>query len=220
VFEETQHLLRRRVIGMPSSFHALCHVLSGALPRDVIRVARNLVSELERDPRLHSVTRALIVAELAEKCHGTSTAAKNSPEPRGREAVLEYVESLAELDGSAGALLAACADFPTTRAAALPRDDDEGRTLADLGYELNAFVYYCAGVAETFGPSASSGTLRQAAQRGDFEELARARQEFALHDSVAWRRLSGLRSRDGFATPLPNPREAAHTHALARSAEA
>lgn len=38
------HLLNGRVIGLPSAFVALCYVLSGGLPRDLLRLARNVFS--------------------------------------------------------------------------------------------------------------------------------------------------------------------------------
>src|SRR6266568_2734097 len=37
---ESGDLLEHRVIGLPAAFLALCHVLSGGLPRDLLRVAR------------------------------------------------------------------------------------------------------------------------------------------------------------------------------------
>jgi hypothetical protein len=40
--EQAQDLLDYRVAGLPASFTALCYVLSGGLPRDLFRVARNI----------------------------------------------------------------------------------------------------------------------------------------------------------------------------------
>jgi hypothetical protein len=40
--EQAQDLLDYRVVGLPASFNALCYVLSGGLPRDLFRVARNI----------------------------------------------------------------------------------------------------------------------------------------------------------------------------------
>lgn len=48
-FEEAVQLLRRRVVGMAPPFVGLCYVLSGGLPREVIRTAREAVVVAE-DP--------------------------------------------------------------------------------------------------------------------------------------------------------------------------
>jgi len=42
-FEAASSLLRSRVAGLPRSLIALCHALSGGLPRDLIRATRSLI---------------------------------------------------------------------------------------------------------------------------------------------------------------------------------
>jgi hypothetical protein len=42
-FESCRYLLRRRIAGMPDSLIAFCEVMSGGLPRDLIRTARSVV---------------------------------------------------------------------------------------------------------------------------------------------------------------------------------
>jgi hypothetical protein len=44
---DAERLLRRRIIGMPVGFLCLCYALSGGLPRDLIRVAREVVQVAE-----------------------------------------------------------------------------------------------------------------------------------------------------------------------------
>lgn len=42
-YEQSEELLFKRVTGVPRPFTALCHVLAGGLPRDLVRAARALV---------------------------------------------------------------------------------------------------------------------------------------------------------------------------------
>ncbi|HKG01873.1 MAG TPA: hypothetical protein VKB03_01720 [Conexibacter sp.] len=197
-FEETQRLLRRRVIGMPPSFHALCHCLSGAVPRDVIRVARSLVAELRASEELPVVATRLVRAELRAKCRATAIAVNARGRSEGCAAVLEQAaatEALATPDVGAAALFGMCRDFGRTDAARLERVTDADvaqRPLADLAAELNTFVRYCAVVLELFGTGVTVEALLQAADAGHFERLAEARQGFMLDYTVAWARLDRI----------------------------
>jgi hypothetical protein len=42
-YRHSEQLLFKRVIGVPRPFTALCHVLAGGLPRDLVRTARALI---------------------------------------------------------------------------------------------------------------------------------------------------------------------------------
>jgi ABC-type polar amino acid transport system ATPase subunit len=53
-FDTSRHMLTDRVLGLPMQFHALCHVLSGGLARELMRTARDLV---ERSCWMHSCWR-------------------------------------------------------------------------------------------------------------------------------------------------------------------
>jgi hypothetical protein len=60
-------LLDRRVIGLPASFIALCYVLSGGLPRDLLRIARTIFSVksgASKELGLAEVTENVIQDEL------------------------------------------------------------------------------------------------------------------------------------------------------------
>ena len=70
-FEEAQALLERRVVGLPVPFQVLCYCMSGGLPRDLIRVARELVHQGPRPDRqpatLTELAEVLLAAELEGK---------------------------------------------------------------------------------------------------------------------------------------------------------
>lgn len=204
--DETGHLLRRRVVGMPTSFHALCHCLSGAVPRDVIRVARSVIAEVRGtesrpgDGHLASVATQLVRAELRSKCRATAIAVGGCAERDGRPAALGYVatvEALAEEEDGldARALLATANGFGGTAAGRLESSDGQRgahASPADLAAELNAFVRYCAVVLLLFGEGVTSTSLSEANGRGAFELLAKARQGFVLDPTVASMRLDAV----------------------------
>jgi hypothetical protein len=65
-------LLDRRVLGLPAAFTALCYVLSGGLPRDLLRIARSIFT-IERGTDLDCVTERIISDELLELEHRVIT---------------------------------------------------------------------------------------------------------------------------------------------------
>ncbi|HKN55551.1 MAG TPA: hypothetical protein VJX66_23850 [Amycolatopsis sp.] len=87
-FTQSRRLLRRRVIGMPEQFVALAHVMSGGLPRDLIRVARDLVALLRvseafgRDAGLRR--RTARAAHVAGVRAPTPDRSASGPAPAGR----------------------------------------------------------------------------------------------------------------------------------------
>jgi len=70
--EESIALLERRFTGFPCAFLALCHCLSGAIPRDLVRAARTLV-DARRDTwqeELELLVRAVISSETTVYLRG------------------------------------------------------------------------------------------------------------------------------------------------------
>ena len=66
-FNESEELLAKRIIGLPRPFVALCYILAGGLPRDLIRSARMLVEASNRlgENALPALTSTLVGYELA-----------------------------------------------------------------------------------------------------------------------------------------------------------
>jgi hypothetical protein len=65
-YRHSEQLLFKRVTGVPRTFIALCHVLAGGLPRDLVRAARALMdaSPADGERSLADVAGALIGREL------------------------------------------------------------------------------------------------------------------------------------------------------------
>lgn len=87
--DDSKLLLQRRAIGMNVPFLCLCHCLSGGLPRDLIRVARELLERSRvrgASQELTDLTRALITADMDRKLRAIEIAAAEvAPEPRVRD---------------------------------------------------------------------------------------------------------------------------------------
>lgn len=74
---EAAEILDKRVTGLPAAFIALCYVLSGGLPREVLRIARAVFSAVENGTSvtLAQVTDHVIAGELHELKHRTLASA-------------------------------------------------------------------------------------------------------------------------------------------------
>jgi hypothetical protein len=68
---ESLELLQRRLIGIPDRWVIVCHVLAGGLPRDIIRLARKLLSYSQIDGC--GPERRLIYGEVAVKVRALET---------------------------------------------------------------------------------------------------------------------------------------------------
>lgn len=72
--EQSLEVIRRRVVGFPDVFIALCHCVSGGVPRDLVRAARTLI-ELREDGQpndLPTLSKALVDAEIDSLRRGLS----------------------------------------------------------------------------------------------------------------------------------------------------
>jgi hypothetical protein len=198
----SKRLLQRRAIGMSVPFLCLCHCLSGGLPRDLIRVARELL-ELSRAPQasrdLPHLTRALVASELERKRRAVVVAAAEVGLEPWTGRFLDAVEAT-RTAATPEALLA------TSRMLAeSPRDashDGAGEAaearaiLSRLRLELATYLYYCATLTQFFDAELTEERLKAAEEATDaagIHQLARARQAFAVSPRVAWSTISTFR---------------------------
>jgi hypothetical protein len=72
-YRNSEELLFKRITGVPRPFLALCHVLAGGMPRDLVRAARALIDVAQRveEKTLANMTRALVRREF-ESLRGSS----------------------------------------------------------------------------------------------------------------------------------------------------
>lgn len=202
--ERSQELLRRRVIGLPQPFIALCHCLSGGLPRDLIRVCRELVGAaalVEPPVTLSEACAAVTGSDLsgkvralgsaAQRLHDETQAVKFLEEMRPYEGGVEGADRLliwSEQLWAAG----------TTQASVDPKITDPALVgarlqLMRLHVELSAYTYYLATMRQVFSAAMNGEKARSAEEHGRFDLLAKARQAFEVDPAIARSRISTVR---------------------------
>jgi hypothetical protein len=189
--DESLALLRRRVTGFPDLFLALCHVLSGGVPRDSMRAARGLV-DARRDVgqnELADITAGVVNHQLSTYRNGFLARPgtdRLDPDFVGLIADPGWPGTGASLTSAVGALLD-------------PRYDamDPART------ELAAVVYYYATVLDVFGARSEHLVSALAGpsdvRREHLAQLAAVRGLIGLSPAMAIAQLNLLRR--GFALP-------------------
>jgi len=191
-YRHSEQLLFKRLTGVPRPFIALCHVLAGGLPRDLVRAARALidVTPAMGEKRLPDVAGELIGREL--------------------EAVRQAsIRQLAENEGPAP-LLAALHDrqWPGatprqfTEAAlqmAQTAREAESDATRQLAQELVVSLSFCATALEAFGPAALDRLVTGLKDRNYviIDDLAAARYAMRLSVGLAHQLLDQYRLRNG-----------------------
>jgi len=209
-FDAIQGLLRKRVVGMPVQFAGICHILGGGLPRDVIRVAREL-SEQETNTDLGNVAAALFATHLNSKREAARVAIRRLASPKRALLLSRWLRSLPD-DADVQAVVERCRLFPIEFVAPLgplPANDPEQakdrEEAMGIALEVVTFAYFGVTLAEFMH---ALGTPRQgqlAADRGYFDDLAEARQAFTVNPGEAWEMISAFRSDHLDAGPVDFP---------------
>ena len=197
----SKRLLRRRAIGMTAPFLCLCHCLSGGLPRDLIRVAREML-ELSRisqsGQKLADLTSAMITRDMNRKWRERVIAAADFGLEPHTDQFLDKIRTIQSVT-TPKALLVAChtladlvREFPSD-----PGGAREGRLkLAKLHFEVAAYYYYCATLMQFFNSDLSEERLKTAEDEPSemsIDQLARVRQAFAVSPQLAWSMSSEFR---------------------------
>jgi hypothetical protein len=210
-------LMRRRVIGMPEAFLCLCHVISGGLPRDLIRAARDLVSlakgKEESSHTLEDLTRAMVGADLARKIHAIEVAALRIDfEPEVGMFICTLHQALARApDPTADSLLDEV-DRISDGISSSASDPDPVRSaheeLNQLSLEMAAYIYFCTTLIEIFDNSLVQEAVERLSDStgdGSLSRLAQVRSQFSVNPRLAWSTTSAFRQAHGLAVkPYPN----------------
>ncbi|GAA3575601.1 hypothetical protein GCM10022222_70310 [Amycolatopsis ultiminotia] len=178
-------LLNSRILWFPEPFACLCHSLSGGLPRELIRIARQVISA---DGSLSAAAERVVAQDLAGKRAGLRTVvARGDHDDELASRLVRHVEAHA----------APVASVLVDAAAAPPVDPQPGLVeLSRLQVETLGYLYYLGTVLETFGPNFAEADLQRGHTPGDgsFDTLASARQLFAVNARLAWLTLNAFRT--------------------------
>jgi hypothetical protein len=181
-FESCRYLLRRRIAGIPDSLIAFCEVMSGGLPRDLIRMARSVVEvsasgqKKVEDLTLSVVNSQVDILRSAFIAEMTGHAASSSGS--------HFPESLLQNDwrgSSAQPILTLL----------------EGETGASFPVPVSAAVYFYATVAEIFSSKPLNSQCFLSGYRLEntdwIDRLAQARNMIGVNGDVAWELISHFR---------------------------
>jgi hypothetical protein len=216
---EAERLLRRRVIGMPVAFLCLCYVFSGGLPRDLIRVARDVVG-LAHAPsatgELGELASALVRRDVLRKVQAIRVAVQAVAYEPQAGMLVEMLDAASEdlLQASAGddsQIELILQKILEPNALYVRVEEGDGAVLEKLDelrrlrIELAAYLYFCISVLSFFGVELASDDLAKAEESNGpdgVRRLAKARQAFSGSPRRAWIDVSAFRAAWGLEESL------------------
>lgn len=199
---ETTALLQRRLVGMPIPFIMLCHCVAGALPRDVVRVAREVVAlnaEQAAHRTLGEVASRIMAADFEAKVRSALVVASGMPRDPATERLLAWLGSLQSEPVTAERLLATCRSAGDELGDAVGGDAGD---VARLSREMVAFCLFAGTLLEVFADERTPLELKLAYEANEdgrrrIDGLAVGRQAFSLSPEAAWRAIAQFRADQG-----------------------
>jgi hypothetical protein len=193
-FEAASSLLRSRVAGLPRPVIALCHVLSGGLPRDLIRAVRSLIDVCAKG-RSHvaDLCEAMVKEEIDTLKSACLSALAADPDQLNRTGLLSRL-----LETS----------WPGTSCRALLHVLDQDLRRPETPRNFCVAVYFYATVSEVFGPGLTAtidalrardsirtaGAVSHQADESSIDRLAHARNALSGNPDVAWELITRFRT--------------------------
>jgi hypothetical protein len=189
--EESRAVLESRVVGLPVPYQCLCHCLAGGLPRDLIRITRELVHQAHatETDSLSELTAAVVGAELRAKAAGAIEVSRGLGGEND-----DHLQKWLDAQGDAFA-------GPETLREIVSRLWGGSSPIA---LELGTFDYYAATILELFGDDRDLAVSLQADADPTsidrravevVETMARARQQFSISPGLAWERIAEAREK-------------------------
>jgi hypothetical protein len=204
-FADAARLLHSRVVRLSAPFVCLSYCLSGGLPRELVRYAREVVNEPHCE--LAEVSYRLVEGELCRKASVLEivVARHVNLEPFASNLV-SFVNS--HTTPAADELLQALSEPPpVTLGADLGKENESLMYLVRLQAETLSHMYYCATLLEVFSDLTEAKFTEDRHQTGDgsFDALASVRRQFSINARLAWMTLSRFRQQWGLAILEPPP---------------
>lgn len=177
-YRNSEELLIKRVAGLPRPFVALCHVLAGGLPRDLLRAARGLINAARtgKESTLPGLSGTVVRRELDSLRQASLGRLATCP---GAGDLLNSLHDQQWPGTEPRHLLAAAAELSTAGRAG----DDHARQLCR---ELIVSLSFHATVLTVFGPLHDRLVAElRGNQHGLVDELAQARHAMRLDAGLA-----------------------------------
>jgi hypothetical protein len=199
--DDSRAILKSRILLLPEPFICLCHCMAGGLPRELVRVARQVVA---KRGTLAKVCRDVVAADLRGKVAGLRTLiARHGQVDVPASELMRHVDAHAVAD--AATLLNALAKPPIQQTDTM---SDDLAALLHLQLETLGYLYYCATILEVFGPGFSRQDMAKGRDSGgdaSFDTLTSVRQLFSVNARLAWLTVSAFRTawgRDAVDPPV------------------
>lgn len=186
-----REVVQRRILGMPYPFLCLCHCLSGGLPRDLIRVCRNLLIEAQDKKlgTLKALCSALMQADISAKVHALEFEAGETHSSPALVRFLTILRSVQSNSLSADALrkLTAGLSSPLRKSGNLSEERKAALwVLNQLRYDLFNYLSFACLILEFFCRDAvTKEDIVLAESNGFFEDVAQLRQALAANPDFA-----------------------------------
>lgn len=181
-------ILRSRVLGLGTEHCSLIYCLAGGLPRDLIRVTRSIVHRQGLD--LAQLSTAVIAEDVGDKAEALRTVIVHhtQPEPYASD-LIHRVDHVA--DTSADALAAAIRTLLTA-----PPPPSTSPAFNSLRTETLGHLYFSLTLLEVFAGALTEDQLKAGTASGPaaFDNLARARQLFAVNARASWLTITAFRT--------------------------
>ncbi|MEV6626892.1 transcriptional regulator [Amycolatopsis sp. NPDC051106] len=193
---EAKEMLSNRVLGLPEPFTCLAHCLAGGLPRELIRVTREMIRE---SGSLPDVAHRMVAGDLRNKLGALRTVvAHGTYDDVAASELVRHVDAHAVADPAV--LLRAVRQPPAAAGHAA-----EPASLHRLRLETLGYLYYLATVLEVFGAGFAPADLDRGRTEGDtsFDTLGSVRQLFSVNARLAWLTVSAFRQAWELATVAP-----------------
>lgn len=212
---ESRRVLESRVTGLPVPFQCLCHCLAGGLPRDLIRVTRELVHERKAaarraekenkafDPSVASLARLVIKAELRGKLAAATASGRSSGQSQPwwlTRWLYEQDQASLESEG----LRDRTVRFGESMGSRWNQDADDDKAQR-IATEMIVFNYYAATILDLFGLSYITTILQNPEKAKELdiggvwtiETLAACRQRFSVDPWLSWDLIELVRTNVG-----------------------
>jgi hypothetical protein len=201
--DESRGVLNGRVIGLPVPYQCLCHCISGGLPRELIRVTRELINhpptrteESGGIPTMSELASVLVIEEWRTKLKAATLSgrSRDGTQPWWLTKWLHEQELAGQVDGDElRRLTLAIGDHLVRRA-----EDDATRLAQRIAAELVVFNYFATTVLDLFAVDAGlalfGGATLDAKPAQIVGSLSKARQEFAVDPWLSWELIEESRS--------------------------
>ncbi|NRQ34298.1 hypothetical protein HII36_20935 [Nonomuraea sp. NN258] len=193
-YAESRRLLYERVIGLTEPYVALCHVLSGGLARDLIRMARQVIRIGSERSSLAEISERIARDEI----YGKTVAALTNPAAKDATVLLRQLHCLAHDIRTAMPIENLLDELNSS-------SEDETETTRALRRELATYVYFCLTVSDVFDQKLANHNVAKAtddeAYPATFNYMASARLAFGVNPELAARLIDDFRYSWGLHVP-------------------